>query len=180
MKFKKKHENYFQKNIDQIFFFNLNPKFPRGVSNPFMLKFTIIFFLLVILAFQQKIPPPAQLSVLNCHPDHPSNSVADFIITDNNYTSLISSHKFIMAIGSAGWCKACCKHEEFFYNLKQRYLINKNINPYVNKQKWINYKKLHSQAEEMKIARMDFSIPESSEINQQFKLLRVPYLIFFR
>ena len=146
-----------------------------------MLKYFFLILLFILIASQQKLAPPAHLSMSNCHPDHPYESVGDFIITDNNYTSFISSHNFIMVIGSAGWCKACCKHEEFFYNLKHRYLMNKNINPYVYF-KWNDWpfkSFFYFKADEMKIARLDFSIQESSEINAQFKLLRIPYIIFF-
>ena len=108
--------------------------------------FATILFLLN--AQNKQLPAPAHLSTLNCHPKYPFQSVGDLIITDNNYSSfiikkkvfkyfikifdrIITKNKFLMVIGSTGWCKACCKHEEFFYNLQQRYLLNKDINPFV-------------------------------------------------
>ena len=84
-----------------------------------------------------------------------------------------------MVIGMAGWCKACCRHEEFYYNLMNRYLLNPHINPLVLIVKFIILNSL-KKANITKVARLDFAIQESSEINKEFKILRVPFLIFFK
>lgn len=54
-----------------------------------MTKIFLIFLLIVFIYAQNEsktVPPPKQLSVFNCVPGFPLNSVGDYIMTDNNYT----------------------------------------------------------------------------------------------
>ena len=54
-----------------------------------MAKIFFLFLLIIFIYAQNQsktVPPPKQLSVLNCIPGFPPNSVGDYIMTDNNYT----------------------------------------------------------------------------------------------